>query len=442
MVLYINDLHFKFRKYTAMTTQILDNLKSGSSLNDMNDHEVHLILKGACYELAPLTIPLCCMVFAQNIVIFADFYRERAKFVPSLFMGIAVTDILKAQGELIVSLVSIFVFTGYLEISALYYTMFYYMLTATPGINCSKLINLVLTITFTLNVTNPFRRLNTARTRKITAYLCLLITILHILDTAAAIVIHLKYLNSRTRPGISSVSYLWMAVMAMMPGTITVTGLFCIPDHTGSSRCAEIGHKHHLSHEQVTILGCLTGSLYFLVPYVITLVCMVIQIIYFRRSFQDDGQANSSTLNPTRHISITVLLVSFLSFTCHASFFMIGAIFFSIHPNVSTEGPHDDQFFVRMGVLLGFAEYQLPLIYAFIYPIIIITRKQELRERYAGYIRRITACCGSRGDTDRVEVDTDRVEVDTARVEVDTARVEVDTARVEVDTARVEVDQE
>ena len=359
-------------------------------LHNMDKEEVHLVMKGALYDLAPLTIPLCSMVFAQNIVIFLDFYRERAKFVPSMFMGIAMMDILKVQGELVLSLISIFVFTGYLEISVLYYSLFYYMLTAAPGINCSKLINIVLTVTFTLNVANPFRRLDKKRIRKITAYLFVLITMLHILDTISAIVAHFKYLNFL--PDISDISYLWMAIMSMVPGTITVAGLFCIPDKTGNSICANIGSKHHISHDQVDILASLFAFLYFVLPSVITMVCMVIQIKHFRTSFLDD-QAYASLSNPTRHVSITVFLVSVLTFICHVSIFMIAAIFFTIHSNISPEDHYDDQFFVRMGMLLGFAEYTLPLIYAFIYPLIIISRKQDLRERYVGYIRRVSPCC-------------------------------------------------
>ena len=50
------------------------------------------------------------------------------------------------------------------------------------------------------------------------------------------------------------------------------------------------------------------------------------------------------------------------------------------------------QDYVNIGVLFGLAQFSLPLIYAAVYPIIIISRKQELRQRYMGYMRRAISC--------------------------------------------------
>ena len=53
---------------------------------------------------------------------------------------------------------------------------------------------------------------------------------------------------------------------------------------------------------------------------------------------------------------------------------------------------------------VGFAEFTLPMIYAAVYPVIIISRKQELRERYMEYIRQAARwCCRSCHENDADE---------------------------------------
>ena len=60
-----------------------------SNYQGVTDEETALIFKGALFELAPLNIPLCLTVLVQNSVIFISYYMDKAQFVPSLFMGIA-----------------------------------------------------------------------------------------------------------------------------------------------------------------------------------------------------------------------------------------------------------------------------------------------------------------------------------------------------------------
>ena len=71
------------------------------------------VFKGAFFYLSPITIPLSIVVILHNVVIFISYYPERRKLNSSLFMGIAVADILRAQGEVVMSLISIFVYTGW-----------------------------------------------------------------------------------------------------------------------------------------------------------------------------------------------------------------------------------------------------------------------------------------------------------------------------------------
>ena len=355
-------------------------------LEHLEDHEEKLIIKGGFYELAPLTLPLCALVIAQNTIIVLHYYPDRAKFISSSFIGIALGDIMKAVGEIVLAIIAIIVFSGHLEISVFYNSLFYFMATAVPGQNCAKAINFVLTIILTKSVVNPFQRMDMKRLRKTVGFLCTLIFVLHILDTTIALVAHLKYLTDPSNY-VTNMIFLWMISLTMLPGSITFVGLFCLPDRMGSSRCSNIGNGGFLSHEDVVAATEVFGTLYFLVPQLVAFACMIIQIVNIKRSFSQND-STSSLPNPTRHVSVTVFLVTTLSFFCHVSFLLTAVVFFSIYPNFH-QGEHDDRFYVRMGSLLAGTMFTLPLINALLYPVIIITRKEELRKQYVICLRRV-----------------------------------------------------
>ena len=160
---------------------------SNSTYSPIDEQAMYLYLKGTFFELAPVTIPLCVVVLVQNTVLFVDYYKERSKLVPSFFMGIALADILKAQGEIVLAVTSILVYTGVCDVEVLFKSLFYYMVTALPGINCSKVFNLALTLCFTVNVVNPFRRINSNWIKKTVFVICMVVTCLHLVDTIIAI---------------------------------------------------------------------------------------------------------------------------------------------------------------------------------------------------------------------------------------------------------------
>ena len=344
-------------------------------------HRQSIIFKGMFLKLAPITIPLCIIVLVQNCVIFADYYKDRAKFVSNLFMGIALADILKAQGRLVLCVISVFVFTGYADIMVLYNSIFYYMITALPGVTCSKIYNMVLSVCLAINMANPFRRLNTIRLRKIVYILSLIITVLHICDTVMVLFCHLKvYTNKNER------IYWHMYIIAMalfdFPGLTYAVVIYCFSTNSVTNKCFD---NHEL---RFAVFTTLTFTCYVL-PALIVLICMMIQIRYLRKSLKD-----SETLPSTsRHVSITVLLVSTLFFLCHATIFITGIVWFSLHPRFSPAHNSSDESFFLLGMLIGFVKFTLPLIYAVAYPIIIICRKPELKERYVRYLKRLACCC-------------------------------------------------
>lgn len=295
------------------------------------------MFKGIFYELSPIQIPLSIIVIMQNIIIYREYYRDRSKFVPRLFTCIALSDILKAQGQLILAIMSVLVYTGCLPIQVLYKSLFFYMITALPGINCSKLFNLILTTTLTYNVVDPFRRINTDRIMKLCKVLCFLITLLHVSDAVVAVIFCDYYhIADSVNPGYSV--FLWLIVAFNIPGVVVSMSALCARDgNTGYSRCTE-------EHIRVTIYGCIVSFLYFIVIPLVVLVCMLIQIKHLRRT----PQLGTSVPETFRHVSGTVFLVSFLFFFCNTVYFFTVMAWWLTHLNLVMYD-HTDHYYVRLG---------------------------------------------------------------------------------------------
>ena len=137
-------------------------------------------LKGLFYELSPLVISLAILVMLQNVVVAWDNFKRREKMAPWLFTGIAVADICFAQGLLILSVISILVYREVLHDVVLYKAQFY--VTALPGLTCSKLYNVMLSVTLTFNLADPFRVLNVVMIKWCIIAATVILTLLHVSD--------------------------------------------------------------------------------------------------------------------------------------------------------------------------------------------------------------------------------------------------------------------
>ena len=358
-----------------------------SSVEAISDRTVYIVFKGTFFYLAPLTIPLSLIVVIQNIVIFINYYKDRNILIPSLFMGIALSDILRAQGELVLSVISILAYTGLVDVTVLYKSLVYYMLTALPGVNWSKVFNLVMTISITINVSNPFHRINFPHLRRIVACLCFAIMMLHVADAITVIACEYKPIY----PDFPSESfiYLYLQIGFILPGLPTAANVYCKPDDSGLSRCDDLD-------SYFAAFLYIIAAVYFLGPPIVMLTCMIIQVTYLRRSLQEQEEDEVTHLMPNtaRHVSITVFSISLLFFICNAAYILSQIVFWLIYnAEHFDEKYYTDKDIADLGVLLGFTEFTLPLIYAVLYPVILICRKEELRRRYVGYWRRLTAWC-------------------------------------------------
>ena len=407
-------------------------MNNTEDLEHLNVHEEYLIFKGVFFELAPVTIPLCLIVLVQNTVLFVDYYREKAKLVPSFFMGIALADILKAQGELVLALISVFVYTGVCNVEVLYRSLLYYMVTALPGVNCSKVLNLTMTLTLTINVVNPFRRIDAARVRKVMFLICLIVTCLHFLDTIIFVIARWKvFMDDDVPPYMYDMAFYYLMLVFQFPGSVTIAAILCSVNQSNQVH-AECGYEVR----EISGLVSFLAVVYLAVPPLIVLVCMAIQIKYLRQGLQDP-EASQLLPNPARHVSITVLIVSLLFFVCNIAYLVVCVMMFSKFYVRFRKKTLPDDDYVDLGVFQGVTEFILPLIYAAVYPVILVSRKPELRERYWRGLTRVLPCClYDVITTSRDVITTARDAVTTPRDVITTPRDVIATPRDVITTPR------
>ena len=220
-------------------------------MNPSQQNNTVEMYKGLFYDLSPLVITLAILVIVQNLVVAWDNFKRRETMAPWLFTGIAIGDILFAQGLLILSLISILVYRGVLAEQALYKAQVYFMITGLPGLACSKLYNVILSVTLTFNLADPFRVLNTRLIKLCTISATGLIACLHISDATCYLVV---YSSLKV-----DISFLMIQSVMIEPvtGLTSLVMLVCMPfQEDGSSRCVEAT----LNKATVLIPRSLNGS--------------------------------------------------------------------------------------------------------------------------------------------------------------------------------------
>ena len=334
-----------------------------------------MILKGATYYLSLPTLILSLLVISHNSLIIHDYWQKKAKFVPSLFMGIALSDILNAQAQLMISMASILVYMKVCSEEVLYRSFYYYMMTGIPGYSCSRLFNVALSLILTVHLRDPFHHLNHTRLKTVTLVLATTFTLLHLADMLSAVLVFVPAYKA-----INNMPYVRSMLMVHIPGLMSLDVVSCFNNSAKKSPNF-----------------CINASFFplFLLDYIwpplVVFVCMIIQVIYLRRSDDalessvglDNGPNGSQARNlksASRHASHTIILTSVLFFVCHTALLFISIIYgaaFKLLDEETIAVP-----WRAHGVLFG-------VIYAACFPMIIIARKPQLRERYINLFREI-----------------------------------------------------
>jgi hypothetical protein len=116
---------------------------------------------------------------------------------------------------------------------------------------------------------------------------------------------------------------------------------------------------------------------------------MIIQVVYLRRGM---AEGSSPLTSASHHASITIVMVSLLYFICHVTFAITVTVWYFAGFFNYRDGD-EIMSLIHESNAIGFTEFTLPLIYAALYPIILITRKPDLRRGYHSFYTRIMSCC-------------------------------------------------
>lgn len=231
------------------------------------------------------------------------------------------------------------------------HAVYYYMVTALPGCSMSKLFYVAMSIVITIHIVNPFYRLNS---KAIWASLCglvALVTALHISDAT------FSDIHDRSDGEVDN-PYFAMIVLAFdIPGFLT----------------------YSLNTQPTRITTLTTGwgtdvcslTFYLTCPSIVA-VCMIVQIAYLLRS---QPMTTDQLLARRRHAVGTIMCVSGLYIVCHVTYIIVVEIWSDLH-NLES---------------LGLSEFTLPTVHSLLFPVILIARKPELRQRYRrvfNYFRR------------------------------------------------------
>jgi hypothetical protein len=184
-------------------------------------------------------------------------------------------------------------------------------------------------------------------------------------------------------PYVHEMAYFFLLGFFELPGAMTIIAIAC-------SR-AEHAARCGFSQTLVSVIGWLAAFFYLVVPPLIVLVCMIIQIKYLRKRRQET-EVSPLLPNTNRHVSITVLMVSLLFFVCSTAYFMT-LIYWVVSFRTRHAEELPDQNYINIGIIQGISEFTLPLIYAALYPVILVCRKPQLKERYRRGFRKILPCC-------------------------------------------------
>jgi hypothetical protein len=260
------------------------------------------------------------------------------------------------------------------------------MVTGLPGYSCSRLFNVVLSLTLTVHLLDPFRHLNFPRWKIITVVLAGILALLHISDMVCITAADMRYIRE-----VTDEPYVGIILGFHLPGLATVATIYCTP----SDGVVDDSHCNTANLSVTSGFLIAVFLLYYVVPPLLVLVCMIIQVTYLRKGLCESSPSLNSA---SRHASTTILMSSLLFFLCHITFLVL-VLYWTFYIGFVNQDPKKIPSLSHQGNIVGATEFILPLVYAVLYPIILIARKPELRQRYINFYGRLRSCFRTGEDT-------------------------------------------
>lgn len=300
--------------------------------------------------IAPFNLLLAVFVLFLNITIVREYYRDRKLPPAILFMLIAIMDAISALAELPRSTIALICTRNDSAFFPIWFTLSY-LTIGFWSYNCSIFSNVVLVVIKSINVAVPFHQLKKVGIVFVVVLVMVFWAIFCIIDVE-------YYANKQTfLPTSFGCEEHWIILEDY--------------DFIGNGIALHLFDTSILGQNSRAVALKLMIVFEYMLPCFIVLVCMVIQIIFIRKTL-----GNQSSMDTANQVNLTVFMISMLYFICNSAY----GIFFLAEISLSQGMTRGIEFMMK---------YTLPLLNAALFPIILICRKESLRRRYAGYWRAV-----------------------------------------------------
>ena len=298
----------------------------------------------------PICFLLCLQILVLNSFVIHHYKKSRKSFVPMMYIMISAADAINAISVTLQTIAVVLFVQGVIVKDGLKWCYLTSYTISSISYRTSVFYNVVLAVSRTINILNPFYRIK----KKVVFVICLLYPV----PWMALLAYDLHYFVDGDG---------WMAGLAKPLAGIKLTLIDT--------------ENMYLFH----FLFILILAIPFLIPAVVVIVTCFIQIVALYTTSLQGNQ---------RYITITILMLSSLFVFCNSIFSscMIALVLDSVAYD------YENQYLY--GVVLGTI---LPAFNAAFNPVIIISRSREIRKRFVELVGRVRKevrnVVGSRGSS-------------------------------------------
>ena len=313
---------------------------------------------------SPVNLILAVYIIFQNSVIIHDDSKDWKKLSSLLFILIATVDIGSACFEIARASVALLCSKGTGNLTMPSWILLTYLSLGLLCYTISTFFGMVLTVVKTINIMNPFFRINRPA-----------------LQTCLTIFISLGSIFCLT-----DVLFFDTASYSVLDAEVCVYApmiAFFDFRFVGYHTMFEIVKPSLKVKWSMPLYRVIYFALLFLefgLPSLIVLCCMILQIIYIKRALNESTDPRENTAN---RATITIFLISLL-YLLSISIYTVCLI-----REMHLDEYHIIDIIAYLGNTKMVAKYTLPLLNAAFFPTVLILRKIELRVRYWGYMKTV-----------------------------------------------------
>ena len=263
--------------------------------------DFNVTISRAFEHILPVNLFLSAFILLQNSIILVDYYPDRRKLVISLFMLIAILDMILAFGTVLEAIPAIICLNS--SQAEIHTNLLYFPIAGTSYI-ISVSTNAVLSVTKTISIRNPFARINKTAVYSILIIISSFWIISIALGfTATSLDLYYDWFNN-TR---------WENYTLWENDTLCADQWFKMGLGNPASGFAFHWIFPFLAGSAVEVLVLFEAILPFFLPSIAVFVCMIIQMIYIRKYLSSERSEES---REAYHVNVTVFSVSTLYVIC------------------------------------------------------------------------------------------------------------------------------